>query len=154
MWKAVCLSGSTRGLPPCFTYKHVSTHRVTYLLFNFLPLTQARVKIYSVFSNPPIILSPSLPPSVTHTRTHSRLISSLVTRSGNESLSAITSCHFYHNLLLIHRSATTFKPPRDWRICDPLNNGSETSKSWLSSTRSTGSCGVNSPWIGLIQVHS
>lgn len=134
MWKAVCLSGSTRGLPPCFTNKHVCTHHVTYLLFNFLPLTQARVKIYSVFSNPPIILSPSLPPSVTHTRTHSRLISSLVTRSGNESLSAITSCHFYHNLLLIHRSATTFKPyvapPRDWRISDPSNNGSETYKSF------------------------
>lgn len=134
MWKAVCLSGSARGLPPCFTNKHVCTHRVTYLLFNFLLLTQARVKIYSVFSNPPIILSPSLPPSVTHTRTHIRLISSLVTRSGNESLSAITSCHFYHNLLLIHRSATTLKPcvapPRDWRISDPLNNGNETSKSF------------------------
>lgn len=134
MWKAVCLSGSARGLPPCFTNKHVCTHCVTYLLFNFLLLTQARAKIYSVFSNPPIILSPSLPPSVTHTRTHSRLISSLVTRSGNESLSAITSCHFYHNLLLIHRSATTLQPyvapPRDWRISDPLNNGSETSKSF------------------------
>ncbi len=102
------LSAQQGPLSLCLSLSHTHTLTHTHFLspnvFQFHSLNSVLHKNILFI----LIHSLSLPTLVSvthrhrhrHTHTHTiRLISSIVTRSGNESLHAITSCHMYQNLL-------------------------------------------------------